>query len=29
VRTCLPSNRRELPAIINMHSVKNRFLIRI
>ncbi len=29
VRTCLPSNRRALPAVINMHSVKNRFLIRI
>jgi len=29
VRTCLPSNRRALPAAINMHSVKNRFLIRI
>jgi GT2 family glycosyltransferase len=29
VRTCLPSNRRDLPAAINMHSVKNRFLIRI
>jgi GT2 family glycosyltransferase len=29
VRNVLPSNRRSLPAIINMHSVKNRFLIRI
>ena len=29
VRTCQPSNRRALPASINMHSVKNRFLIRI
>jgi hypothetical protein len=25
----LPGNRRALPAVINMHSVKNRFLMRI
>jgi GT2 family glycosyltransferase len=29
VRTVLPSNRRSLSAAINMHSVKNRFLMRI
>ncbi len=29
VRSVLPSNRRSLPPIINMHSVKNRFLLRI
>ncbi|MBV8707030.1 MAG: hypothetical protein JO028_07560 [Acidobacteriaceae bacterium] len=29
VRSVLPSNRRSLPAVINMHSVKNRFLMRI
>ncbi len=29
VRKVLPGNRRALPAEINMHSVKNRFLIRI
>jgi GT2 family glycosyltransferase len=29
VRTVLPGNRRALPAHINMHSVKNRFLMRI
>ena len=29
VRTVLPGNRRALPAVINMHSVKNRFLMRI
>ncbi len=29
VRSVLPSNRRSLPALINMHSVKNRFLLRI
>lgn len=29
VRTVLPSNRRSLPAAVNMHSVKNRFLLRI
>lgn len=29
VRAVLPSNRRALPPVINMHSVKNRFLIRI
>jgi hypothetical protein len=29
VRTVTPANRREVPAIINMHSVKNRFLMRI
>jgi GT2 family glycosyltransferase len=29
VRAVLPGNRRALPAIINMHSVKNRFLMRI
>jgi GT2 family glycosyltransferase len=29
VRSVLPSNRRALPAVINMHSVKNRFLMRI
>src|SRR5579872_6327935 len=29
VRTATPENRRTLPALINMHSVKNRFLMRI
>ncbi len=29
VRSVLPSNRRSLPATVNMHSVKNRFLMRI
>jgi GT2 family glycosyltransferase len=29
VRTVKPDNRRRLPAYINMHSVKNRFLLRI
>jgi GT2 family glycosyltransferase len=29
VRNVLPGNRRALPAEINMHSVKNRFLMRI
>jgi hypothetical protein len=29
VRKALPGNRRALPAFINMHSVKNRFLMRI
>lgn len=29
VRKVLPGNRRALPPIINMHSVKNRFLMRI
>jgi GT2 family glycosyltransferase len=29
VRKALPGNRRALPAVINMHSVKNRFLMRI
>ncbi len=29
VRTATPANRRSLPALINMHSVKNRFLMRI
>ncbi len=29
VRNVLPGNRRALPPIINMHSVKNRFLMRI
>ena len=29
VRNVLPGNRRALPAVINMHSVKNRFLMRI
>ncbi len=29
VRTVLPENRRSLAAAINMHSVKNRFLMRI
>jgi len=29
VRTVTPGNRRSLPALINMHSVKNRFLMRI
>ena len=29
VRTVLPGNRRALPPEINMHSVKNRFLMRI
>ena len=28
VRKALPGNRRELTAEINMHSVKNRFLLR-
>jgi GT2 family glycosyltransferase len=28
VRNVLPGNRRALPAVINMHSVKNRFLMR-
>jgi len=28
VRSVLPGNRRALPALINMHSVKNRFLMR-
>ena len=28
VRRVLPSNRRELPAMLNRHSVKNRFLMR-
>src|SRR5579871_928860 len=28
VRKVLPGNRRALPAVINMHSVKNRFLMR-
>jgi GT2 family glycosyltransferase len=29
VRTVTPANRGSLPAFINMHSVKNRFLMRI
>jgi GT2 family glycosyltransferase len=29
VRTVLPANRRVLPAVLNMHSVKNRWLMRI
>jgi GT2 family glycosyltransferase len=29
VRSVLPSNRASLPALINMHSVKNRWLLRI
>jgi GT2 family glycosyltransferase len=29
VRTVTPANRRSIPAVINMHSVKNRFLMRI
>ncbi len=29
VRNALPGNRRALPAEINMHSVKNRFLLRL
>jgi GT2 family glycosyltransferase len=29
VRSVLPGNRRALPAVINMHSVKNRFLMRM
>jgi GT2 family glycosyltransferase len=29
VRAVLPGNRRALPKLINMHSVKNRFLMRI
>ncbi|MCC6294731.1 MAG: glycosyltransferase family 2 protein [Bryobacterales bacterium] len=29
VRSVLPGNRRALPSAINMHSVKNRFLMRI
>ncbi len=29
VRSVRPGNRRALPAVINMHSVKNRFLMRI
>jgi GT2 family glycosyltransferase len=29
VRSALPGNRRALPSFVNMHSVKNRFLMRI
>jgi GT2 family glycosyltransferase len=29
VRSVTPANRRSLPALINMHSVKNRFLMRV
>ena len=29
VRNVLPGNRSALPAVINMHSVKNRFLMRL
>jgi GT2 family glycosyltransferase len=29
VRTVTPDNRRSVPAVLNMHSVKNRFLMRI
>jgi GT2 family glycosyltransferase len=29
VRRCVPENRAQMPAAVNMHSVKNRFLMRI
>src|SRR5690242_4952284 len=29
VRTVLPTNRQSMPAVVNMHSVKNRWLLRI
>jgi GT2 family glycosyltransferase len=29
VRTVLPDNRRTIPAVLNMHAVKNRFLMRV
>jgi len=29
VRTCLPDNRAQMSSLVNMHSVKNRFLMRI
>jgi GT2 family glycosyltransferase len=29
VRSVVPGNRRAVPAVLNMHSVKNRFLMRI
>jgi hypothetical protein len=29
VRTVVPGNRRAVPGVVNMHSVKNRFLMRI
>jgi GT2 family glycosyltransferase len=29
VRRCVPENRAQMPAVVNMHSVKNRFLMRI
>ena len=29
VRRCIPENRAQMPAVVNMHSVKNRFLMRI
>lgn len=29
VRTVSPDNRRQVPAMVNMHSVKNRFLMRV
>ena len=29
VRTVLPDNRRSVPAVLNMHAVKNRFLMRV
>jgi GT2 family glycosyltransferase len=29
VRTVTPENRRAVPAVLNMHSVKNRFLMRV
>jgi GT2 family glycosyltransferase len=29
VRACLPDNRAQMPPLVNMHSVKNRFLMRI
>ena len=29
LRSVLPENRRSVPAVINLHSVKNRFLLRI
>src|SRR5260370_2067658 len=29
VRTVNPANRRAVPAVVNMHSLKNRFLLRL
>jgi GT2 family glycosyltransferase len=29
VRSVIPGNRRSVPAVLNMHSVKNRFLMRV